>query len=158
MTLIEPLALNLQHNSACICLFSRFGVITHSEVLEAIPQAQDRRDTQGRFVLWGIWVVVSQWCCQVVLDMLDEGRPGIVRMKSVAQGYVWWPGLYEDLNTVLSKSVCHVRESRRCQLWLHFIPDRPCACGLRRSIHGPHVFSNGRCPLKVARGGVYVLQ
>ena len=45
-------------------------------------------------------------------------RPGIVRMKSVAQGYVWWPGLYEDLSTVLSKSAW-------CQLWLHFIPDRP---------------------------------
>lgn len=39
---------------------------------------------EGGCVLWGIQVVVPQKCHQVVLDMLHEGHPGIVRMKSVA--------------------------------------------------------------------------
>ncbi|KHJ39809.1 hypothetical protein D918_10165 [Trichuris suis] len=42
-----------------------------------------------------------------VLQLLHAGHPGIVRMKSLARSYVWWPGLDRDVGkTVLSCLQC----------------------------------------------------
>ncbi|XP_015280720.1 PREDICTED: uncharacterized protein K02A2.6-like [Gekko japonicus] len=42
-------------------------------------------------VLWGNRVVVPDTLRQQVLQSLHEGHPGIVQMKALARGYVWWP-------------------------------------------------------------------
>lgn len=44
-------------------------------------------------LMWGNRVVVPPKLRQHVLDELHTGHPGVVRMKSLARSYVWWPGL-----------------------------------------------------------------
>ena len=42
-----------------------------------------------------------------MLTELHAGHPGISRMKSLARGLVWWPGLDQEIeNTVKQCSSC----------------------------------------------------
>ena len=41
--------------------------------------------------------------------MLHEGNPGNSKMKSIARGYVWWPGINEELKE-------RVKQCKQCQL------------------------------------------
>ena len=40
---------------------------------------------------------------EAVMDMLHEGHPGISRMKSIARGFVWWPGMDGQLEEKVKK-------------------------------------------------------
>lgn len=37
-----------------------------------------------------------------ILRMLHEARPGIIHMKSLVRGYVKWPGINKEMETVRS--------------------------------------------------------
>ena len=58
-------------------------------------------------VLWGTRVVVPKAGREAVLTELHEGHPGMARMKGLARMFVWWPGLYQDIEqTVRGCSEC----------------------------------------------------
>ena len=60
-------------------------------------------------LLWGNRVVVPQKGRKKVLETLHEAHPGIVRMKGFARGYVWWPGIGEEMERC-------VKECETCQI------------------------------------------
>ena len=98
------------------------------ESLKPFHNRKTELSLEGGCVLWGIRVVVPRKCRQAVVDMLHEGHPGIVRMKSIARGYVWWPGLDADLSSAVKECLpCQQEQKLPAAAPLHpwLWPDRP---------------------------------
>lgn len=62
-------------------------------------------------LLWGTRVIVPPGGRKTVLNLLHSAHPGIVKMKSLARSYVWWPNIDKQIeNLVNTCSDC--QESR----------------------------------------------
>ena len=75
-----------------------------AKVLPVMQPFWTRRDeltVEQGCLLWGMRVIVPHKLQNQVLKELHSSHPGIVRMKSIARSYVWWPGLNEDLETLV---------------------------------------------------------
>ena len=59
-------------------------------------------------VLWGNCVIVPPALRKNILMELHDCHPGVVRMKSLARSYLWWPLLDMDIESV-------VKECAKCQ-------------------------------------------
>ena len=59
-------------------------------------------------VLWGYRVIIPIKLREKLLQELHKDHPGVIRMKSVARGYMWWPGLDKEIE-------CVVKSCQACQ-------------------------------------------
>ena len=62
-------------------------------------------------LLWGVRVVVPAPLQGKVLQELHETHPGMIRMKSIARSYVWWPNIDSDIEKTVR--TCHVCQATR---------------------------------------------
>ena len=77
-----------------------------TEVPEALKPYSTRRQeltVEGDCLLWGMRVILPKKLQGAMLQELHAEHPGASRMKAVARGHVWWPGLDEEL-VKMSKS------------------------------------------------------
>ena len=69
----------------------------------------DELSTQDGCLMWGTRIVIPQAGQEQVLTLLHEGHPGILRMKRIARGMVWWPNIDAEIET-------KVKDCESCQL------------------------------------------
>ena len=48
-------------------------------------------------LLWGYRVIVPKSLREKLLQELHKDHPGVIRMKSVARSFMWWPGLDKEI-------------------------------------------------------------
>ncbi len=79
-------------------------------------------------VLWGSRVIVPPQGRDAITEELHATHPGIVKMKSLARAYLWWPNMDKDLERKVNtcKECQSVRVMRNTKQTLHpwEYPDR----------------------------------
>lgn len=71
-------------------------------------------------LLWGIRVIIPSKLQDKVLNLLHSTHPGIVRMKSLARSYVFWPGIDKDIEHLVKQcSGCQKQQNAPEKAFLH---------------------------------------
>ena len=52
---------------------------------------------EGGVLLWGTRVVIPKKLQSTILDEIHQDHPGVVRMKTMARSYFWWPRLDKEI-------------------------------------------------------------
>ena len=104
----------------------------HLDVPELHPYQSlaDELSVQDGCLLRGSCVVVPKEGRESVISLLHEGHPGVTRMKRLARGYVWWPGIDKELEfAVKTCEECQENQRLPARAPMHpwEWPDRPWA-------------------------------
>jgi hypothetical protein len=79
------------------------------EEFQPFNRRRNELSLQDGCLLWGNRVVVPSSIHSNVLEELHAGHPGISRMKGIARGVVWWPGIDASIEE-------KVKACEQCQL------------------------------------------
>lgn len=83
------------------------------ENLKPYHRHKEELSIEAGCLLRGMWVVIPQKLREQVLLELHSSHPGIVRMKGIAQGRVWWPSIDKDIEKTVQN--CQGCQSMRAQ-------------------------------------------
>ena len=98
------------------------------EAIRPYHARHNELSVQDGCVLWGSRVVIPPQVSQQVILQLHDTHHGIVRMKSLARGYLWWPKIDLDLERCVKLcSECQKYQKKPAQAPLNVWkwPDRP---------------------------------
>jgi len=92
----------------------------NSEELNPYFTKQSELSVEDGCVLWGARVVVPRQGRSKILTELHEAHPSESQMKALAQSYVWWPGMDQEIvKKVMGWDECQSNQSAPTEAPLH---------------------------------------
>ena len=74
-------------------------------------------------IIWGPRVIIPESLRNRILELLHEGHLGIVKIKRVARGFVWWPNIDKDIEKLVLKCKgCLLNRHQPHKVQLHTWP------------------------------------
>ena len=103
-----------------VCDYVDRGWPEQSDSKELDPYFARRTEltVQQNCLVWGIRVVVPPTLRSKLLDELHQGHVGVVKMKTLARSYMWWPGIDQDIEQ-------YYKGCAGCQSVKHAPPSAP---------------------------------
>jgi len=96
--------------------------------LKAYHRRKNELTVQGGCLLWGVRVVVPPRYQQRVLEELHTGHMGVVKMKGLGRGHVWWPNFDSDVEGLCNScSPCQLTQTNPAAGVVHMweYPEQP---------------------------------
>ena len=88
--------------------------------LQAYVARKDELSVHAGCLMWGGRVIVPPQGRDEVMNIIHDNHPGIVRMKSIARSYVWWPKIDHALEErVKSCQICQEHRKMPAPAPLH---------------------------------------
>ena len=92
----------------------------HSIDMREYTKHKDELSVEMGCILWGSSVIVPSKFRRRILQELHEGHSGMVKMKSLARSFVWWPHLDNDIEHVVNEcSACQTCKKNPHEAPLH---------------------------------------
>ena len=90
------------------------------EQLKPYFRRKNELSIENSCIQWGGRVIIPMQLRNKVLIELHDNHPGIVRMKSLARSYVWWPTMDENIEHI-SKACenCHLNQNMPSKAPIH---------------------------------------
>ena len=70
-------------------------------ILDPYFSRRDELSLHQGCIIWGMRVVIPQKLRQRLLEELHEGHLGMVKVKTLARNYVWWPKIDKDIEQMI---------------------------------------------------------
>lgn len=93
---------------------SEWPRMVQEDELKIFYQKRDELSVEEGVLLWGYRIVVPTKLRKMLLDELHQVHLGIVKMKSLARSYFWWPCLDRDIEDL----------GKTCELCIQQRPER----------------------------------
>ena len=92
----------------------------NSEELTYFANKKTKLSAEDGCLLWGSRVVIPPQGRAKVLTELHEAHPGVLRMKTLARSYVWWPSMDKDIEKMVKNcDECQVHQKAPAEAPLH---------------------------------------
>ena len=71
-------------------------------------------------IFWGVRVVIPEKLRKRVLQEIQDGHMGIIKMKALSKSFVWWPGIGAELEALAKHcDGCLLHKSSPCAAPVH---------------------------------------
>ena len=74
----------------------------HNEILKSYYSRRNELTTFQGCVMWCCRIVIPKKLRLAVLNELQTGHLGVVRMKTLARRYIWWPKMDQEIENLSS--------------------------------------------------------